>query len=157
MKIQGGDEVLIGCSWLIFFYPAPTNNGRASAETNTGLERLIGRSKSICLFFISSCSWVFSDYCTVMSPLDNFSCFPKHILSLCFFIAARGNPRYQIPEHLLNEMNAANTELQKKRYIGVTELKQLLSAGLPRDSEGKKFLEQSQNWNGSISEVNWRI
>ncbi|KAM6079301.1 ubiquitin carboxyl-terminal hydrolase 40 isoform 1-T1 [Theristicus caerulescens] len=28
---------------------------------------------------------------------------------------ARGNPRYQIPEHLLNEMNAANTELQKKR------------------------------------------
>ncbi|NWY64696.1 UBP40 hydrolase, partial [Erithacus rubecula] len=28
---------------------------------------------------------------------------------------ARGNPRYQIPEHLLNEINAANTELQKKR------------------------------------------
>ncbi|XP_040417071.1 ubiquitin carboxyl-terminal hydrolase 40 isoform X5 [Cygnus olor] len=28
---------------------------------------------------------------------------------------ARGNPRYQIPEHLLNEMNAANTELQKMR------------------------------------------
>ncbi|KAM9630846.1 ubiquitin carboxyl-terminal hydrolase 40 isoform 6-T10 [Morphnus guianensis] len=28
---------------------------------------------------------------------------------------ARGNPRYQVPEHLLNEMNAANTELQKKR------------------------------------------
>uniref|UniRef100_A0A8C2TPE7 Ubiquitin carboxyl-terminal hydrolase n=1 Tax=Coturnix japonica TaxID=93934 RepID=A0A8C2TPE7_COTJA len=28
---------------------------------------------------------------------------------------ARGNPRYQIPEHLLNEMNAANMELQKKR------------------------------------------
>ncbi|XP_050755910.1 ubiquitin carboxyl-terminal hydrolase 40-like [Gymnogyps californianus] len=28
---------------------------------------------------------------------------------------AQGNPRYQIPEHLLNEMNAANTELQKKR------------------------------------------
>ncbi|NXD45635.1 UBP40 hydrolase, partial [Copsychus sechellarum] len=28
---------------------------------------------------------------------------------------AHGNPRYQIPEHLLNEMNAANTELQKKR------------------------------------------
>ncbi|XP_017690238.1 PREDICTED: ubiquitin carboxyl-terminal hydrolase 40 [Lepidothrix coronata] len=28
---------------------------------------------------------------------------------------ARGNPRYQIPEHLLDEMNAANTELQKKR------------------------------------------
>ncbi|KAM6200691.1 LOW QUALITY PROTEIN: ubiquitin carboxyl-terminal hydrolase 40-like [Sarcoramphus papa] len=28
---------------------------------------------------------------------------------------ARGNARYQIPEHLLNEMNAANTELQKKR------------------------------------------
>ncbi|NWV97666.1 UBP40 hydrolase, partial [Machaerirhynchus nigripectus] len=28
---------------------------------------------------------------------------------------ARGNPRYQIPEHLLNDMNAANTELQKKR------------------------------------------
>ncbi|NXM98953.1 UBP40 hydrolase, partial [Sylvia borin] len=28
---------------------------------------------------------------------------------------ARGNPKYQIPEHLLNEMNAANTELQKKR------------------------------------------
>ncbi|NXK50154.1 UBP40 hydrolase, partial [Chauna torquata] len=28
---------------------------------------------------------------------------------------ARGNPRYQIPEHLLNEMIAANTELQKKR------------------------------------------
>ncbi|XP_014745385.1 PREDICTED: ubiquitin carboxyl-terminal hydrolase 40 isoform X2 [Sturnus vulgaris] len=28
---------------------------------------------------------------------------------------ARGNPRYQIPEHLLHEMNAANTELQKKR------------------------------------------
>ncbi|NXC47497.1 UBP40 hydrolase, partial [Penelope pileata] len=28
---------------------------------------------------------------------------------------ARGNPRYQIPEHLLNEMNAANAELQKKR------------------------------------------
>ncbi|NXO97359.1 UBP40 hydrolase, partial [Certhia brachydactyla] len=28
---------------------------------------------------------------------------------------ARGNPRYQIPEHLLNEMNAANTELQKRR------------------------------------------
>ncbi|NXX84804.1 UBP40 hydrolase, partial [Urocolius indicus] len=28
---------------------------------------------------------------------------------------ARGNPRYQIPEHLLKEMNAANAELQKKR------------------------------------------
>uniref|UniRef100_A0A8C9FJH1 Ubiquitin specific peptidase 40 n=1 Tax=Pavo cristatus TaxID=9049 RepID=A0A8C9FJH1_PAVCR len=28
---------------------------------------------------------------------------------------ARGNPRYQIPEHLLHEMNAANMELQKKR------------------------------------------
>ncbi|KAM9550156.1 ubiquitin carboxyl-terminal hydrolase 40 isoform 3-T4 [Guaruba guarouba] len=28
---------------------------------------------------------------------------------------ARGNPRYKIPTHLLNEMNAANTELQKKR------------------------------------------
>ncbi|NXG03246.1 UBP40 hydrolase, partial [Sakesphorus luctuosus] len=28
---------------------------------------------------------------------------------------ARGNPRYQIPEHLLSEMSAANTELQKKR------------------------------------------
>ncbi|KFW64861.1 Ubiquitin carboxyl-terminal hydrolase 40 [Pygoscelis adeliae] len=28
---------------------------------------------------------------------------------------AQGNPRYQIPEHLLNEMNAANTELQKRR------------------------------------------
>eukprot|EP00076_Gallus_gallus_P022969 XP_015144558.1 ubiquitin carboxyl-terminal hydrolase 40 isoform X2 [Gallus gallus] len=28
---------------------------------------------------------------------------------------ARGNPRYRIPEHLLNEMNAANIELQKKR------------------------------------------
>ncbi|RLV92739.1 hypothetical protein DV515_00013681 [Chloebia gouldiae] len=28
---------------------------------------------------------------------------------------AHGNPRYQIPGHLLNEMNAANTELQKKR------------------------------------------
>ncbi|NXG38300.1 UBP40 hydrolase, partial [Dromaius novaehollandiae] len=28
---------------------------------------------------------------------------------------ARGNPRYRIPEHLLNEMNAANAELQKKR------------------------------------------
>ncbi|XP_008933850.1 PREDICTED: ubiquitin carboxyl-terminal hydrolase 40, partial [Merops nubicus] len=28
---------------------------------------------------------------------------------------ARGNPRYQIPEHLLNEMSAANAELQKKR------------------------------------------
>ncbi|NXO43191.1 UBP40 hydrolase, partial [Locustella ochotensis] len=28
---------------------------------------------------------------------------------------ARGNPRYQIPEHLLSEMNAANTELQRKR------------------------------------------
>ncbi|XP_048810139.1 ubiquitin carboxyl-terminal hydrolase 40 isoform X6 [Lagopus muta] len=28
---------------------------------------------------------------------------------------ARGNPRYRIPEHLLNEMNAANMELQKKR------------------------------------------
>ncbi|XP_068803827.1 ubiquitin carboxyl-terminal hydrolase 40 isoform X5 [Struthio camelus] len=28
---------------------------------------------------------------------------------------ARGNPRYRIPGHLLNEMNAANTELQKKR------------------------------------------
>ncbi|XP_010576210.1 PREDICTED: ubiquitin carboxyl-terminal hydrolase 40 isoform X4 [Haliaeetus leucocephalus] len=28
---------------------------------------------------------------------------------------ARGNPRYHIPERLLNEMNAANTELQKKR------------------------------------------
>ncbi|XP_010211019.1 PREDICTED: ubiquitin carboxyl-terminal hydrolase 40-like, partial [Tinamus guttatus] len=27
---------------------------------------------------------------------------------------ARGNPRYRIPEHLLNEMTAANTELQKK-------------------------------------------
>ncbi|XP_027529591.1 ubiquitin carboxyl-terminal hydrolase 40-like, partial [Neopelma chrysocephalum] len=33
---------------------------------------------------------------------------------------ARGNPRYQIPEHLLDEMNAANTELQKKRYIDGT-------------------------------------
>ncbi|NWI89493.1 UBP40 hydrolase, partial [Pitta sordida] len=28
---------------------------------------------------------------------------------------ARGNPRYQIPEHLLKEMNTANAELQKKR------------------------------------------
>ncbi|NXF84160.1 UBP40 hydrolase, partial [Sclerurus mexicanus] len=28
---------------------------------------------------------------------------------------ARGNPRYQIPEHLLSEMKAANAELQKKR------------------------------------------
>uniref|UniRef100_A0A8B9FNV8 Ubiquitin carboxyl-terminal hydrolase 40 n=1 Tax=Amazona collaria TaxID=241587 RepID=A0A8B9FNV8_9PSIT len=28
---------------------------------------------------------------------------------------ARGNPRYKIPTHLLNEMNAANTELQRKR------------------------------------------
>ncbi|OXB55139.1 hypothetical protein ASZ78_012568 [Callipepla squamata] len=28
---------------------------------------------------------------------------------------ARGNPRYRIPEHLLNEMTAANMELQKKR------------------------------------------
>lgn len=28
---------------------------------------------------------------------------------------ARGNPRYKIPTHLLNEMNAVNTELQKKR------------------------------------------
>ncbi|NWJ02172.1 UBP40 hydrolase, partial [Crypturellus undulatus] len=28
---------------------------------------------------------------------------------------ARGNPKYRIPEHLLNEMTAANTELQKKR------------------------------------------
>ncbi|NXC28891.1 UBP40 hydrolase, partial [Campylorhamphus procurvoides] len=28
---------------------------------------------------------------------------------------ARGNPRYQIPEHLLNEMKAANAELHKKR------------------------------------------
>lgn len=80
-----------------------------------------------------------------MSPLDHFSCLPNNILSLYFFVSARGNPRYQIPEHLLNEMNAANTELQKKRYVGVTVLKQLLSAGLPRDPKGKKFLEQSQN------------
>lgn len=110
-------------------------------------EKLIGRSKSICLFFISSCSCVFTDYCTVMSPLDHFSCLPNHILSLFFFFfaAARGNPRYQIPEHLLNEMNAANTELQKKRYVGITGLKQLSSAGLPRDLKGKKFLERSQN------------
>ncbi|NXU95533.1 UBP40 hydrolase, partial [Xiphorhynchus elegans] len=28
---------------------------------------------------------------------------------------ARGNPRYQIPEHLLSEMKAANAELHKKR------------------------------------------
>ncbi|NXL91241.1 UBP40 hydrolase, partial [Alectura lathami] len=28
---------------------------------------------------------------------------------------AQGNPSYQIPEHLLNEMKAANTELRKKR------------------------------------------
>ncbi|NXA41779.1 UBP40 hydrolase, partial [Eudromia elegans] len=28
---------------------------------------------------------------------------------------ARGNPKYRIPEHLLNEMTAANAELQKKR------------------------------------------
>ncbi|NWS25084.1 UBP40 hydrolase, partial [Polioptila caerulea] len=28
---------------------------------------------------------------------------------------ARGNPRYRIPEHLLNEMNAANTELERRR------------------------------------------
>ena len=33
---------------------------------------------------------------------------------------ARGNPRYRIPEHLLNEMNAANIELQKKRYVNGT-------------------------------------
>ncbi|NXQ56389.1 UBP40 hydrolase, partial [Anthoscopus minutus] len=30
-------------------------------------------------------------------------------------LEARGNPSYRVPEHLLNEMNAANTELQKKR------------------------------------------
>lgn len=114
-------------------------------------EKLFGRSKSICLFFISSCSWVFSDYCTVISPLDHFSCLPNHILILFFFSAARGNPRYQIPEHLLIEMNAANIELQKKRYIGITVLKQVSSAGLPRDLKGKKFLEWSQNWNGSMS------
>lgn len=88
-----------------------------------------------------------------MSLLDHFSCWPNQILSLYFFVAARGNPRYQIPEHLLNEMNAANTELQKKRYTGVTVLKQLLSAGFPGDSKGKKFLEQSQNRNGSMSQM----